>query len=293
VKELHKAKTLQHAILAAAAALLCQKAFAVTRDEAIANCRMGVGRPIVQACMQRVGGGPENLERCRATASPTVRRCVMNAIGGSATVERPATSKRGSGDDNSKRSKSTEDRATRGVISDIARLPADEARLPVDIRDLENATVSAKTSYENTVKLRDRSLFVAHVTESLNIKILSKDTIEVAREQRRFDQNDKPIRSPEAGSLTYELGKEKSARGNNVVWRFEDSTLFNQVSLIEGAFRFVIPLYKKDDSIKCVVMSGFARENGTGPIRTVGADGSVVEILSSRKISSSCDVSRR
>jgi hypothetical protein len=218
----------------------------------------------------------------------------MNAIGGSATVERPATSKRGSGDDNSKKSKSNaEDRATRGVISDIARLPADEARLPVDIRDLENATISTKTSYENTVKLRDRSLFVAHGTESLNIKILSKDTIEVAREQRRFDQNDKPIGSPQAGSLIYELGKEKSVRGTDVVWRFEDSTLFNQASLIEGAFRFVIPLYKKDDSIKCVVMSGFARENGTGPIRTVGADGSVVEILSSRKISSSCDVSRR
>ncbi|RZN32051.1 hypothetical protein [Bradyrhizobium sp. Leo121] len=137
-------------------------------------------------------------------------------------------------------------------------------------------------------------MFVAHVTEALKIKVLSNDSIEVEREQKRFDKNDNPIGSPSAGSLTFELAEEKkNARGGEVVWKFEGSTLFYQVSLVQGAFRTVIPIYRQGDALKCLVMSGFARENGTSPVRTIGADGSVVEILSSKKLNSSCDVSQR
>ncbi len=154
--------------------------------------------------------------------------------------------------------------------------------------------VSTKTSYENAVRLKNGSVFVAHVTETLKIKVLSNNSIEVEREQKRFDKNDNPIGSPIAGGLTFELGKEKkNARGNEVVWKFEGSTLFYQVSLVEGAFRTVIPIYRQGDTIKCLVMSGFAREDGTSPVRTIGADGSIVEILSSKKLSSGCDVSPR
>jgi CHAT domain-containing protein/tetratricopeptide (TPR) repeat protein len=66
-------------------------AAALTKEAAIENCRMTVGKPIVQACM-RSGGGPAggaNLEACRGKASPQVRACVLaalNAANGRANV---------------------------------------------------------------------------------------------------------------------------------------------------------------------------------------------------------------
>ncbi|OKO75257.1 CHAT domain-containing protein [Bradyrhizobium sp. AS23.2] len=57
-------------------------AAALTKEAAIENCRMTVGKPIVQACM-RAGGGPAggaNLEACRAKASPQVKACVLAAL---------------------------------------------------------------------------------------------------------------------------------------------------------------------------------------------------------------------
>ncbi|MGV7218937.1 CHAT domain-containing protein [Bradyrhizobium sp. UFLA05-112] len=65
--------------------------FALTQEAAVENCRMTVGKPIVQACM-RAGGGPAggaNLEACRAKAKPQVHACVLaalNAANGRANV---------------------------------------------------------------------------------------------------------------------------------------------------------------------------------------------------------------
>ncbi|NUS19170.1 MAG: CHAT domain-containing protein [Mesorhizobium sp.] len=62
-------------------------AAALTKEAAIENCRMRVGKPIVQACM-RAGGGA-NLEACRNQASPKVKACViaaLNAANGRANV---------------------------------------------------------------------------------------------------------------------------------------------------------------------------------------------------------------
>ncbi|WP_334361200.1 MULTISPECIES: CHAT domain-containing tetratricopeptide repeat protein [unclassified Bradyrhizobium] len=61
---------------------------ALSIEAAQENCRMTVGRPIVQACM-RASGGTGNLEACRAKATPPVRACVMaalNAANGRANV---------------------------------------------------------------------------------------------------------------------------------------------------------------------------------------------------------------
>jgi hypothetical protein len=63
-------------------------AFALSKEAAIENCRMTVGKPIVQACM-RASGGAGNLEACRTKATPQVRACVMaalNAANGRANV---------------------------------------------------------------------------------------------------------------------------------------------------------------------------------------------------------------
>ena len=69
---------------AVAAALLMTLAgtgqvLALTKEQAIENCRNTVGRPIVQACM---GGRRDsgNIEQCRAQASPKVKACVIDAL---------------------------------------------------------------------------------------------------------------------------------------------------------------------------------------------------------------------
>jgi len=65
-------------------------ALALTKEAAIENCRMTVGRPIVQACMRASGGRfGGDLEACRAKAHPQVKACVLaalNAANGRANV---------------------------------------------------------------------------------------------------------------------------------------------------------------------------------------------------------------
>src|SRR5690242_9148862 len=78
-----------HRTLLALAILLgtTGSAAALSKEAAVENCRMTIGKPIVQACMR--GGGGANLEACRAKASPQVRACVMaalNAANGRANV---------------------------------------------------------------------------------------------------------------------------------------------------------------------------------------------------------------
>ena len=62
---------------------------ALTKEQAIANCRESVGRPIVMACMRASGGGEANFARCRENATPKVKACViaaLNAANGRANV---------------------------------------------------------------------------------------------------------------------------------------------------------------------------------------------------------------
>ncbi|WP_306558279.1 MULTISPECIES: CHAT domain-containing protein [Bradyrhizobium] len=66
-------------------------AAALTQEAALENCRMTVGKPIVQACMQAQGGrkAGADIEGCRAKAKPQVKACVMaalNAANGRANV---------------------------------------------------------------------------------------------------------------------------------------------------------------------------------------------------------------
>ena len=67
---------------------------ALSLEAARENCRMTIGKPIVQACMMALGGrkAPDaeaNLASCRAKATPHVKACVMaalNAANGRANV---------------------------------------------------------------------------------------------------------------------------------------------------------------------------------------------------------------
>src|ERR1700694_1599574 len=70
----------------------CERASALSKEQAVANCRETVGHPIVHACMQGLGQGGEreaNLAKCRAGVSPKVKACVLaalNAANGRANV---------------------------------------------------------------------------------------------------------------------------------------------------------------------------------------------------------------
>lgn len=60
-------------------------ALAATAAETLANCRLTVGRPVVQACIQQrlhaVGGIPEqHVSQCREKASPAVKGCFQEAM---------------------------------------------------------------------------------------------------------------------------------------------------------------------------------------------------------------------
>ena len=70
----------------------CERASALSKEQAVANCRETVGHPIVHACMQGLGKGGDreaNLAKCRAGVSPKVKACVLaalNAANGRANV---------------------------------------------------------------------------------------------------------------------------------------------------------------------------------------------------------------
>src|ERR1700748_1502869 len=76
-------------IASLAVAATATGAFALSKEQAIANCRESVGRPIVMACMHGSGGGEAHFARCRETAIPKVKACViaaLNAANGRANV---------------------------------------------------------------------------------------------------------------------------------------------------------------------------------------------------------------
>src|SRR5205823_4042453 len=60
-----------------------ETASALTKEQAIENCRQTVGAPIVRACMQGMGKGGDreaNLATCRAGVFPKMKACVMAAL---------------------------------------------------------------------------------------------------------------------------------------------------------------------------------------------------------------------
>jgi CHAT domain-containing protein/tetratricopeptide (TPR) repeat protein len=70
----------------------CERASALSKEQAIENCRATIGHPMVHACMQGLGKGSDreaNLAKCRAGVSPKVKACVeaaLNAANGRANV---------------------------------------------------------------------------------------------------------------------------------------------------------------------------------------------------------------
>jgi hypothetical protein len=53
-------------------------ASAITREQAIDECKRSAGRPIFQACMKGAGG---NRDACFESARPAVQQCVRGKVG--------------------------------------------------------------------------------------------------------------------------------------------------------------------------------------------------------------------
>src|SRR5262249_10515969 len=58
-----------------------EQALALTREQALEQCRETIGRPIVQACMRAHGKGARSFtEACVAQARPQVFACTQKAL---------------------------------------------------------------------------------------------------------------------------------------------------------------------------------------------------------------------
>ena len=117
-----------------------QHASALTKEEAIENCRASVGRPIVQACM--AGNRNGDREACRALATPKVRACViaaLNAANGRANVPVAAP---------------TEQAPSADIAKQAAALPTGFVAPPRTITDITAILDSEKPDPAQIAKLR-------------------------------------------------------------------------------------------------------------------------------------------
>jgi tetratricopeptide (TPR) repeat protein len=122
----------------ALASLPSQPAQALTKEQAIENCRNSVGRPIVQACVKSGG----ELEACRNQAKPRVQACVvsaLNAANARANVAVPLPKDQGPGKDIAKRAAElpTSFVAPPRTINDITAILDGEKPDPAKLRKLK------------------------------------------------------------------------------------------------------------------------------------------------------------
>jgi CHAT domain-containing protein len=117
-----------------------QHASALTKDQAVENCRASVGRPIVQACM--AGNKNGDREACRALAMPKVRACVIAALNSA------------NGRANVAVSVPTEQGPSAEIAKQAAALPAGFVAPPRTITDITAILDSEKPDVAKIEKLR-------------------------------------------------------------------------------------------------------------------------------------------
>src|SRR5262247_267755 len=79
-------------IAVAVTLIAVEQALALTREQALEQCRQTIGRPIVLTCMMRRGKGSGHVgmnEECLAQARPQVRACVQKALNASGRAHVP------------------------------------------------------------------------------------------------------------------------------------------------------------------------------------------------------------
>jgi hypothetical protein len=133
---------------------------ALTKEQALENCKNSVGREIVQACMR--GGG--DFASCRNKATPRVKSCVasaLNAAHGRANVAVPLPKEQGPSADLAKRAaaRPTNFVAPPRTINDIRRFstassrtrlswasfaPMPTGRLPVGASNWRGPTITGR-----------------------------------------------------------------------------------------------------------------------------------------------------
>ncbi|HZT27497.1 MAG TPA: CHAT domain-containing tetratricopeptide repeat protein [Pseudolabrys sp.] len=128
-----------------------QQSLALTKEQAIENCRMSVGRPFVQQCMH---GGNGDREGCREKARPHVRACVikaLNAANGRANVPVAMPVEKGPSEEIAKQAKALPARFVPPprAITDITGILDSEKPDPAKIAQLKadaDAAVPSKAS---------------------------------------------------------------------------------------------------------------------------------------------------
>ena len=131
------------------------QAHALTKEQAVEECRNSVGRPIVQQCMH---GGNGDREGCREKAKPHVRACVikaLNAANGRANVPVALPTEKGPSEEIKKQAEALPPQfvAPPRTISDITAILDSEKPDPAKISQLKSAADAAAPSRGSRAEL--------------------------------------------------------------------------------------------------------------------------------------------
>jgi CHAT domain-containing protein len=134
------ARHIWRAGLALLLALICaQQALALTKEQAVENCKNTVGRPFFKSCMHGGGGG---REACKALVKPKVHDCAMKALDAA------------NGRANVPVALPTEQAPSKEIEQQAAALPTTFVAPPRTITDITAILDSEKPDAEKIAKLK-------------------------------------------------------------------------------------------------------------------------------------------
>lgn len=167
------------------------------------------------------------------------------------------------------------------------------AQEAVSLQELEGRRVSATIVKAQIVRREGRDIPTRH-TNNLSIAfgpdgrlvVNNKNTIHGPKGERPGENVTETL-------VVETPGRTQGRGGGAGLYVFENGTLTRMRTYASGAFMRKIEFKRTPKGLACTATEVHARENGTGAIRLKSStDGQMVTIVSSRQISSRCEVAR-
>ena len=166
--------------------------------------------------------------------------------------------------------------------------PSDQT---VTLADLEGANIHTKLVTEMLAQRNGRQ---GQVTQEADwqINVLPEQSIKFSFRATAHTPRGTKM-SPTRGT-TIKLDQPWSTDNGEAVWQFKDGDLTFVRSHQTGAVRTIISLKRDGQKLTCTTSMVFAKEQGkSGLVLTSPIDGAPVTILSSKSVSSSCEVAAK
>ena len=158
--------------------------------------------------------------------------------------------------------------------------------------ELEGLTVLAETTRhqvvqrQQTLQLRVHDVMTVSIEPGNIINFLNNTTVHGPRGANKHE--------PAAATFTLDVTRPVArSGGGDALWRFSDGTLTFMRTFPSGARRMTFAFARGPNGLTCTASFAFAREDGSGPIRTVTPKGQPQTILSATQLSSQCKVVER